>query len=117
MWSNFFLHSEQTRTPSLVLMDPSHLSALVPEELARVLDDLFVGQQAVRLLLTQSEDFPQRHAKRPHVARRGELPLQEAAGCLIRSFNLSACWVHPLTSRMLSQAIQRMGSTARPWIR
>lgn len=55
---------------------PSHLSALVPEELSGVLDDLLVGQQAVRLLLAQSEDLPQRDPERPHVARSGELTLQ-----------------------------------------
>lgn len=53
----------------------SHLSALVPEELASVLYHLFVGQQTVGLLLTQGEDLPQRDAKRPHITGRGELAL------------------------------------------
>lgn len=55
--------------------DVSHLSALVPEELASVLYDLFVRQQTVGLLLTQGEDLPQGNAKRPHIARCGELTL------------------------------------------
>lgn len=55
--------------------ESSHLSALVPEELASVLYDLFVRQQTVGLLLTQGEDLPQGHTKRPHVASCGELTL------------------------------------------
>lgn len=55
----------------------SHLSALVPEELASVLDDLFIRQQTVGLLLTQGEDLPQGDTKRPHVASCGELALVE----------------------------------------
>lgn len=55
----------------------SHLSALVPEELASVLYDLFVRQQTVGLLLTQGEDLPQGDTKRPHVAGCGELTLVE----------------------------------------
>lgn len=53
----------------------SHLSALVPEELASVLYHLFVRQQTVGLLLTQGEDLPQRDAKRPHITGCGELAL------------------------------------------
>lgn len=49
------------------------LSSLVPEELSSVLYHLFVRQQAVGLLLTQSEDLPQSHTKRPHVTGRREL--------------------------------------------
>lgn len=56
--------------------DVAHLSSLVPEELASVLDDLLVGQQAVGLLLAQREDLPQGDAERPHVAGRGELTLE-----------------------------------------
>lgn len=55
----------------------SHLSALVPEELASVLYDLFVRQQTVGLLLTQGEDLPQCDTKCPHVASCGELTLVE----------------------------------------
>lgn len=54
------------------------LSALVPEELASVLYDLFIGQQAVWLLLTQSEDLPQGDTKRPYVTGSGELTQQDA---------------------------------------
>ena len=57
-------------------LDSSHLSALVPEELASVLYDLFVRQQAVGLLLTKGEDLPQGDTKRPYVAGRGELTLE-----------------------------------------
>lgn len=112
-----------------------HLSSLVPEELASVLDDLFVRQQAVGLLLAQGEDLPQRDAEGPHVAGRGELTLQkvmeagrqrQARSQMLKYAkklerppkNSASC--RPLlllTSRMLSQAIQRMGSTARPWMR
>lgn len=53
----------------------SHLSALVPEELASVLYDLFVRQQTVGLLLTQGEDLPQGDTKRPHVTGCGEFTL------------------------------------------
>lgn len=55
-----------------------NLSTLVPEELASVLYDLFVGQKAVGLLLTQSEDLPKGDAKRPHVTSRGEFTQQDA---------------------------------------
>lgn len=58
----------------------AHLSALVPEELASVLYDLFIGQQAVGLLLTQSEDLPQGDPERPHVTRSGELALERRTG-------------------------------------
>lgn len=60
--------------------DSSHLSALVPEELASVLYDLFVGQQTVGLLLTQSEDLPEGDTKRPNVTGRGELTLVRRQG-------------------------------------
>lgn len=53
-----------------------HLSALVPEELASVLDDLFIRQQTVRLLLTQGEDLPQGDTKCPYIAGCGELALR-----------------------------------------
>lgn len=53
-----------------------HLSALVPEELASVLYDLFIRQQAVGLLLTQSEDLPQGDSKGPHVTGCGEFTLR-----------------------------------------
>lgn len=58
------------------MFDSSHLSALVPEELASVLYDLFIGQQAVGLLLTQSEDLPQGDTKCPDVTGCGELTLE-----------------------------------------
>lgn len=62
--------------PSWVTFDLSYLSALVPEELASVLYDLFVGQQTVGLLLTQSEDLPQGDTKSPYITGRGELALE-----------------------------------------
>ncbi len=62
------------------VLAPSHLSALVPEELASVLNDLFVGEQTVGLLLTQSEDLPQGDTKCPHVTGRGELTLVSRQG-------------------------------------
>lgn len=57
-----------------VCWDP-HLPALAAEELARVLDDLLVRQEAVGLLLAQHKHLPQRHPERPHVTGRGELAL------------------------------------------
>lgn len=62
------------------VFDSSHLSALVPEELASVLYDLFVGQQTVGLLLTQSEDLPQGNTKCPYITGRGELSLERREG-------------------------------------
>lgn len=62
------------------VFDSSHLSALVPEELASVLYDLFVRQQTVGLLLTQSEDLPEGDTKRPNVTGRGELTLVRRQG-------------------------------------
>lgn len=56
-------------------LEGSHLSALVPEELASVLYHLFVRQQTVGLLLAQGEDLPQGDTKGPHVASCGELTL------------------------------------------
>lgn len=56
----------------------SHLSPLVPEELASVLYDLFVRQQAVGLLLAQSEDLPQGDPERPDVTGCGELTLRRS---------------------------------------
>lgn len=50
------------------------LSPLVSEEFAGVLDDLFIRQQAVGLLLTQSEDLPQSYSKCPHITSCCELP-------------------------------------------
>lgn len=52
-----------------------YLSALVSEELPGVVDDLFVRQVGVRLLLTHTQHLPQSDAERPHVAGRGELSL------------------------------------------
>lgn len=53
-----------------------HLLVLVAEELAHVLDHLIVRELAVRLLLTQGQGFPKRHAERPDVTRRGEFTLK-----------------------------------------
>lgn len=53
----------------------AHLPALAAEELARVLDDLLVRQEAVGLLLAQHKHLPQGHPKGPHVTGCGELAL------------------------------------------
>lgn len=55
----------------------AYLLALVPEELACVFNDLLVGELGVGLLLAQSQNLPQSHAKGPHVTGHGELPLRE----------------------------------------
>ena len=55
----------------------AYLLALVPEELACVFDDLLVGELRVGLLLAQSQNLPQSHAKGPHITGHGELPLRE----------------------------------------
>lgn len=52
-----------------------YLSALVSEELPSVVDDLFVREVGVRLLLTNAQHLPQGDPKCPHVAGRGELTL------------------------------------------
>lgn len=52
-----------------------YLSALVSEELAGVVDDLFIREGGIRLLLTNAQHLPQSDSERPHVARRGELAL------------------------------------------
>lgn len=76
----------------------AHLSALVPEELASVLYDLFVRQQTVGLLLTQGEDLPQGDTKRPHVAGCGKLTLgkreKQVKSLKIKSHNWWLCWSH-----------------------
>lgn len=52
-----------------------YLSALVSEELASIVDDLFIREGGIRLLLTNAQHLPQSDSERPHVARRGELTL------------------------------------------
>ena len=59
---------------------PPHLFALIPEELAGVLDDLLVRELAVGLLLAQGQDLPERDGEGPHVAGHGELTLQAQGG-------------------------------------
>lgn len=54
-----------------------YLPALAAEELARVLNDLLVCEEAVGLLLAQHKHLPQGHPERPHVTGRGELALEE----------------------------------------
>lgn len=54
----------------------AHLLALVPEELACVFNDLLVRELGVGLLLTQSQDLPQRHPECPHITGHGELTLE-----------------------------------------
>lgn len=53
----------------------TYLSALVSEELPSVVDDLFICEVGVRLLLTNTQHLPQSDPERPHVAGRGELTL------------------------------------------
>lgn len=55
----------------------TYLFALVSEELAGVVDDLFICEVGVRLLLTNAQHLPQSDPKRPHVAGCGELTLRE----------------------------------------
>lgn len=57
-----------------------YLPALAAEELARVLNDLLVCEEAVGLLLAQHKHLPQGHPERPHVTGRGELALEEEKG-------------------------------------
>lgn len=52
-----------------------YLSPLVPEELPSVFDDLFIRQEAVRLLFAQGENLPEGHTERPHITGSGELAL------------------------------------------
>lgn len=52
-----------------------YLSALVSEELSGIVDDLFICQVGVRLLLTNTQHLPQSDPKRPHVTGCGELTL------------------------------------------
>lgn len=52
-----------------------YLSALVSEELASIVDDLFIREGGIRLLLTNAQHLPQSDSERPHVTRRGELTL------------------------------------------
>lgn len=54
-----------------------YLSAVVPEKLSSVVDDLLVGQVAVGLLLAHVEHLPQRHSEGPHVTGSGELALRD----------------------------------------
>lgn len=52
-----------------------YLSTLVSEELPSVVDDLFVREVGVRLLLTNAQHLPQCDAESPHVTGCGELTL------------------------------------------
>ena len=60
---------------SIYLCD-AHLLVLVPEELACVFDDQLIRELGVRLLLTQSENFPQSYSECPHITGHGELTLK-----------------------------------------
>lgn len=61
----------------VVQCDVLYLSALVSEELPSVVDDLFICEVGVRLLLTNAQHLPQSDPKRPHVAGCGELTLRQ----------------------------------------
>lgn len=54
----------------------AYLSALVSKELAGVVDDLFIGEIGVRLLLTDAQHLPQSDSERPRVAGGGEFTLE-----------------------------------------
>lgn len=59
----------------LVFVHATHLSFLVPEELAGVFYHLLVRELRVRLLLAEVKYLPQGHPKRPHVTGSGKLAL------------------------------------------
>lgn len=52
-----------------------YLSALVSEKLPSVVDDLFICEVGVWLLLTNTQHFPQSDPECPNIAGRGELTL------------------------------------------
>lgn len=103
----------------LVFVNDTHLSFLVPEELAGVFNHLLVRELRVRLLLAEVKYLPQGHPKSPHVTGSGELALCDQNNVERTLYPHKSVASHPprRTSKMLSHDIQRMGSTALPWIR
>lgn len=83
-----------------------YLSALVSEELASIVDDLFICEGGIRLLLTNAQHLPQSDSERPHVARRGELTLWSDTNTHRRSHlryhKLHYCKSNHIVSSMLS---------------
>lgn len=53
-----------------------YLSALVSEELSSIVNDLFICEVGVWLLLTNAQHLPQSDSKRPHIAGCGEFTLR-----------------------------------------
>ena len=62
-------HLLEHQAPDPAIPSSSHLPPLVPEELSSILDDLFIWQLGIGLLLAKGESLPQSHPKGPHVAR------------------------------------------------
>lgn len=87
-----------------------YLSALVSEELPSIVDDLFICEVGVWLLLTNAQHLPQGDSKCPHITGRGELTLgthRHTDQLKINTSELLIIYQNPRKSQLIPVKLQK----------